>query len=1003
MVSAGMLRRAYAHLHILRDRVRATSAQDALPFHTSAIERASSNASVADKALQQFLHDRPTSPEVPFAWMERGFAAMESNDDAIAVGYFDHASQRAVDAALHHDHDTYTALAHAARFWQAAALARTGHHQEAIVAFEAALHADSSGVYADRSLYAIGQLQERNGDPRLAIVSFANARLRYPHGRVALASRIREAQNQLTLRKPELALDALTGVDAILAASTAGDTSVYCEQDYADNASEEVLLLRAEAATYRGKEREALDSNEVFLQRYPTSPYRWHVRLNAGYNALVLGLSDTALVYLSAIVDSVTDETDAVRQLALLYHAVTLQRSGRTDEARQAFAGLAARADYPYQALALVETGQAAYLSGEYDRARKALERAEREAPDALTAVRAQVLLGATLLEQQDWTKAAQAYERAEARAQTADDAYMPNKIRYLAETRLKRGIALVQAGERQRAIAALTDFLGNHPNDVRRDEATFWLAESMYNENLLKNAQELYEDILNKYTASIRREEAMYGLAWTLFRKRDFDRSVSMFGTMLDAFPKTRFATESFARRGDGFYVRKQFRQAAEQYGEAAKRGPKTEEGEYSAYQRGQALYRAGALDEASTAMRTFVHSYGRSKLADEAMFLIGWIAFQRREYSVAIAEMRELLNVHPTGDQAVRALYTIADAQYNLGEIDPALTTYRQVIDRYPSHALAGDAARSMQSVLVGAGRTDEAIQIADALINANPQSKTAEQFRFRKAEIFYTGKNYSSAAAEFESYMKNSQSAERQDEALFLLGKTYLNMNETAQARTAFLNLEKRFAASVYVPQALLELAMYYDRTANATMADSLLGVVMDRFPNDTAHASQAGFERAAIVRLGGDTARAITIWTVVANTYPSTEYGDQSRYQLAVYNRRAGRADSARYHLSVLAARIDQPLLAANALYDIGVSYVREKRHEDAVAVFSRVRTEFAGAEDWYTLSLLGLGESLEALQRLVEAKEIYDLVLSLRRDDDFGKTAQARLKRLAKMR
>ncbi|MDZ4745991.1 MAG: tetratricopeptide repeat protein [bacterium] len=1008
MINAGMIRRAHMELRALRDNVRATSAQDATPFRSSDIERASQNPTAADKALEQFLRDRHTSPEIPFAWMERGFAALEANDDALAIQYFERASQTASDVAVRRDQDVYTQLAHEATFWRAASLARTGHHAEALAAFDAVVRVDSTGNYSDRSLYAIGQLHERNGDPRKAIAAFALVRTRYPRGHVVLASRIREAQNELTLRRPERALDVLASVDSrMLAAahtiSGDSDTTPFPSQDYAENAAEEVLLLRSEAATYRGKEREALDSNRAFLQRYPTSMYRWHVQLNAGFNALALGLNDSALTYLSTVVDSVTEESDGIRQLALLYHAIALQRSGRADEARQAFAALASRADYPYQALALVETGQAAYLLGDYDRARKALERAEREAPDALTAVRAQILLGATLIEQLEWKKAAQAYERAEAKALSADDAYMPNKERYLAESRLKRGIAYVQAGERQRAIAALTDFLGNHPTDPRRDEATFWLAESMYAETLLKNAQELYEDIVNKYTASPRREEAMYGLAWTLFRKRDFDKSVAMFGSMLEAFPNTRFATESYARRGDGFYIRKLFRQAAEQYAEAVKRGGKSEEGEYSAYQRGQALYRAGAADEAATAMRQFVKNYSFSKLADDAMFLVGWLAFQRREYSVAIAEMRDLLNTYPTGDQAVRALYTIADAQYNLGDIDPSLATYRQVIDNYPSHALAAEAARSMQSALVGAGRTDEAIQIADALINANPQSKTAEQFRFRKAEIFYTGKNYKSAASELEAYMKNSPSAERQDEALFLLGKTYLNMTETAQARAAFTDLEKRFATSDFVPQALLELAAYFDRTASAKSADSVLGIVMDKYPNDTAYASQAGFDRAAMVRLAGDTARAIGIWTVIADRYPSTEYGDQSRYQLAVYHRRAGRPDSARFHLGVLAARVDQPLLAANALYDIGVSYVREKNHEEAVKTFTRVRTEFAGAEDWYTLSLLGLGESLEALGRTPEAKEIYELVQTLRTDDDFGKTAKARLKRIAKMK
>ena len=122
-INAGTVRRAYAELRALHQRTRATAAQDAFPFHAAAIERASSNTSAADRALRQFQHDRPTSPEIPFAWMERGFAAIEADDDAVAIDYFNQASQSAEEAATRHDRDAYIELAHAARFWQAVALA----------------------------------------------------------------------------------------------------------------------------------------------------------------------------------------------------------------------------------------------------------------------------------------------------------------------------------------------------------------------------------------------------------------------------------------------------------------------------------------------------------------------------------------------------------------------------------------------------------------------------------------------------------------------------------------------------------------------------------------------------------------------------------------------------------------------------------------------------------------------------------------------------------------
>jgi TolA-binding protein len=346
---------------------------------------------------------------------------------------------------------------------------------------------------------------------------------------------------------------------------------------------------------------------------------------------------------------------------------------------------------------------------------------------------------------------------------------------------------------------------------------------------------------------------------------------------------------------------------------------------------------------------------------------------------------------------------LYTIADAQYNLGNIDDALSTYRSVIARFPAHPLAAESAKSMQIALIGMGRTDEALQIADSLISINPNSVVAEEFAFKKAEIFYTGRNYPNAVAELEAYINKYPSSKRNDEVLYLLGKTYLNMDDVVNASQSFTELEKQHPKSPLISTSLLELATYYDGHANSTMADSLYAAVMQRHADDTSSASRAGFERATLAKTRGDSLKALELYNITANRYAGTEYGDQSRYQIAMYYRKLPNVDSAVYHLSILSQSSTNPLIVANALYDIGDIYQRNGSWTSAAEAFERVRRDYAGYEDWYTLSLLGLGNCYEQLERFDDARSTYLVVRELRPDDDYGKTAISRLNRLERRR
>jgi len=1003
MISDGEVRRAFGLLEHAASDARFTSARDAIPFSSAEISRLSGLPSEADHTMEQFIHNRANSPFIPFAWLERGLAALEEDDLPGAEVFLTRCAESATAQLQERNDSTYANLAHYALYWLGATLANQGKYEQGITALKNCIKVQPHGEYADKALYTIGQIYEKNADPENAINSFAELRKNYPNKSTMIAGKIREAQNHLKQRMPERALDVLIGIDEQLLTVKRADTTLIKPQLFVADAEQEILFIRAQAASMRGKYQQTYDSCIVLLRDYPNSPYRWFIELQAGFSALSMGKPDTARKHLADIISAVSDDGSVVRQQALLYHAVALKMLGRTDEAEKAFEALAYQTSYPFQAQALVEVGIVAYERGLYDKAERAFEKADRESRDALTSVRASILLGAARIELQQYGKAATSYARAEQLALSASEAHLVNRSVYLAEARLKRGICLVMSNQTKNAIPALTDFIGNHPKDPRIDEATFWLAESMYHADLLKNAQELYEEVVNKYTASIRREEAMYGLAWTYFRRRDLAKSIDAFGDLLEAFPKSKFAVDGMVRRGDGFYISKQYKAAAEQYKSAFRKSPGSSEGQYAGYQAGQALYRANDLQGALQHLRNFVITQPMSKLADDALFLVGWIEFQQHNYISAISEFDRLLEAYPTGEQAVKALYTIGDAQFNMEDVDGAMTTYRKVISKYPSHPLAAEAAKSMQIAYMGMGRNDEAIRIADELINANPQSVVAEEFMFKKAEIFYSGRNYNNAAAELEAYIKKYPSSEKADEAMYLLGKTYLTMNDDVQARSAFSILDNKYPESPLTVASKLDLATYYGSIANSARADSLYAIITTKYPSDTANASRAGFERATLHRVAGDSIKALAFYKQVADKYPSTTYGDQARYQVSTYYRRNKNYDSARIQLGILVRTSQQPLIIANALYEMGEMFFREKNLIEATAMFTKVREEYAGYEDWYTFSLLALGEIYEQQLDFDAAKAAYTVVAELRPEDDFGKTAVARLKRLAKVK
>lgn len=1000
----GLLRNSENELAKALNNFRANILDDPAVIMLSDIDLESGNYLISEGRLTDFIKTKHNSPFLAIAHLQRSFVSLYRKDYAKAIIYLTQTIDVSEKEFSLREDSLYINLAHTALYWKGISVAKTGNYQDASLILKRCVEKYPFGQYSDDALYALGRNSEVKMEYKLAANLYKRIYTDYPYSNSVLASRIRQADNMLILREPAEALMILESADNmdrhIFDADSIG--LLYEKQTNDNNSTEKIQYLRGESYNLLANWDMALNYFNAFLETFYNSPYEDYVRLGAGWAHLNVTNYKESIEHYQVIIDKPDDDIldKLIKPMALLYKTVALKRSGDIEGAKKELQSLSIKADYPYMSLILLELGQIYYEEGNYDQARKTLERADRESMDGSVSVRILLLLGATNIELKRWDRAISNYSQAENLAKNSSPIFMPHYKWYLGEARFKQAIALINIHRSAEAIPLLVTFLGDNTKDPRKDEAVFWLAESYFRTDLLENAIKTYSNLLSEFPSTKRREEALYGLGWSYFRLKKFSQSSETFDQMIREFPKTKFGVEVLARQGDGYYLARNYRAAAISYEKAKNKDPQSEEGQYSAFQLCDALYRQGSYEAAITQSMDFVRRYPSSNYAANSLYLIGWIRFQQNKYKEAIGNFQFLINSYSQSGLVPRAYYAIGDAYYNMANYEAAMEAYKTVIETFPAHSLAPESMRGIQYCKIALGREDEAILDIDQYIQSNPDSPFAADFRFKKAEMFYTGKRYGDAISEFETLLLKNPDGEKNAEALYWMEKSYISLNDFESADRTYKKLKSKYPQSDYTPLGLLELGIMSKNMNDAQKADSLFIKLQKDFPTHET-AAQAGFERAQIHFTSGDTSKAIEIYKSVADSFPSLEYGGQSRWKVAMYYRSVGMNDSSRTEFTKLALFEFDPNYAAEAYYRIGELWMLDKDFEKAAVSFEKVKENFAGYENWYSRSLINLGECYEKLEKFEDALLIYQAIMSLRPDDEYGKTAERRIKRLPK--
>lgn len=966
------------------------------------IDYSQDNLNVAFHQLSTFIKSRSNSPFIPFAELMRGLISYEQKKYNDAEVFFEAAVLYSESDIDERDRKTYSKIAHLANFWYAVALTKQGRTIDAISPFVSAAINYPDGEYADEALYNVGRIYEINQKNDSAISYFRLNSRTYPYRNTYISSLVAEASNQLSLRQPTSSLLTLNQAETALNHIIMQDSIslLYEEQTSVNNIREIILYLKGESYNIVGNYQEAANVFDFFLQTYTESEFIDLIRLGYGWSLLNLEKNSLALEQYEKIIEKNEDKPSKILTTAQLYKVVALKRDGLKEIAKKELIALSSQPAYPLLGNVLLELGQIYYEEEDYDASIKTLERAAIETQDGRILVRINLLLASAYMERGLWDRAVKEYKKAIKLAESSNEIIMPRKNWYISEANLKLGISLINSMRSAEAIGNLQSFITYAKDDPRIDEAIFWLAEAFYKNDLLKNSIENYNKILGNFPASSRREESLYGIGWSHFRLQEFEKSSKYFEDLVNEFPKSKFAVEVLTRQGDGYYLKKSFKKAAEFYEKASKLSPGSDEGQYATYQLANAQYRMGTNEQAISSLLRFVQLYNKSKFAPNALYLVGWIRFQENKYKEAIDNFNFMITAYSQSTLVPRAYYAIGDCYYNMGDYENAITNYKIVIESYPGSDLAPESIKSIQYCLISLGKESEAIDIANKYVETNPESPFAPVFQKKIGEMFYQGQKYNDAVNEFSKFVEKHPQDESTPEVLFMMAKSYINLNNPDRAKDIFKKIQLYYPKSEWAPTALLESGLLHLELADVDIADSLLSSLESNYPN-TDFAAQGSFERAIIKYRQGDTVSALNLFLNTNNKYKGSDWGDQSIYRIAMHYRANGLFDSSRYYFNMISDIKDNPKISSEARYRIGELYFRDKDYNNAISNFVIVKDNFEGFEDWYSLSLINLGEAYEKINNIDAAKEIYNTLEILRPNDDFGKTAKSRLKRMKK--
>jgi len=371
--------------------------------------------------------------------------------------------------------------------------------------------------------------------------------------------------------------------------------------------------------------------------------------------------------------------------------------------------------------------------------------------------------------------------------------------------------------------------------------------------------------------------------------------------------------------------------------------------------YWQGEAWYNIKAYDKAIDSYNQFMKSPGVTRIPEYqlALYGLGYSCFNLQDYSASANWFRRFAGGAKKQDKLV------ADAYNRIGDCYFMSRTYWQAIEYYDKAATmrtedAGYSAFQKGFSLGLVQKPDQKIEVLNRLIRDYPSSP-------------YT------------------------DDAMFEIGRSYIDMNQPLDAIQTFKDLINKYTTSSYVRKSYVQLGLIYFNSNRNEEAITMYKKVIATWPDSQESVNALN----GLKNIYLDNNQVDEYLTYVQSTGRTTDISltqqDSLIYQAAENLYMQGNCDQAVKNLEQYISRFPQGQFLLNARFYIGDCAYRKNELDKALSAYSFILSR--GKNEFSEISLARSGEinyqqsnferALVLFQQLLQQAEVPANILDAR--------------------
>ncbi|MFA7288779.1 MAG: tetratricopeptide repeat protein, partial [Melioribacteraceae bacterium] len=230
-----------------------------------------------------------------------------------------------------------------------------------------------------------------------------------------------------------------------------------------------------------------------------------------------------------------------------------------------------------------------------------------------------------------------------------------------------------------------------------------------------------------------------------------------------------------------------------------------------------------------------------------------------------------------------------------------------------------------------------------------------------------------------------------------AFYWIAKSSQSLKRESDAISAFKKVINDFGKSEIAISAIIDYSSIYINKKNYSEAINALDKIINAQPNSV-RLPELMFIKGNTLNKNGQTNEAYNLYSQIINYYDGNIFASKSKIELGIIELNNKNYENAGLLFKEAGEnRLDD--IGAQAQYLYGLSLFKSDNYKEAITALVRVRSVFGAYDEWFTKSLLLLGDCYVKLNDKKQARDMYKAVMIKHNSGPYYKEANLKVKGL----